>query len=306
MLDIVASARDEYVLRGKCAGVGGDGDGVPVGRRSNLKGGDAALLRNLVRANMEEEADGDKGLTEDELLSNVFTFLLAGHETSANTLSFALVLIALHPEVQQKMYEESMRIWPEGSDTTSENFTSEYTLATFRETLRLFPVETRLPKVTTSDTKLTGRRFSKADLVSFTPDAISKGLKKFEIAIPKGSSILIDCYGVHRNPMYWGTDCRDFRPERFIDTETYRWPRDAFLGFSAGARGCIGARFALTEGICILALFVQRFEIIPPPEVVRMEKEGKGWEERFKWMTRWAPEITIRPVNARVGVRRRV
>lgn len=87
MLDIVASARDEYVLRGKCAGVGGDGDGVPVGRRSNLKGGDAALLRNLVRANMEEGADGDvegrrdkdgrdegvkKGLTDDELLSNVF------------------------------------------------------------------------------------------------------------------------------------------------------------------------------------------------------------------------------------------
>lgn len=45
-------------------------------------------------------------------------------ETSANTLSFALVLIALHPEVQQKIYEESMRVWPEGSDPTSENFTS--------------------------------------------------------------------------------------------------------------------------------------------------------------------------------------
>lgn len=89
MLDIVASARDEYVLRGKGAGVGGDGDGdgVPVGRKSDSKGGDAALLGNLVRANMEEGDGGDaegrrakdgrdegvkKGLTDDELLSNVF------------------------------------------------------------------------------------------------------------------------------------------------------------------------------------------------------------------------------------------
>jgi cytochrome P450 len=93
MLDLVASARAD----------------ITSGERSGASG--AALLQNLVEANMNQDGDAKK-LTEGELLSNIFAFLLAGHETSSHTLCFAFVLLALYPECQKKIYEEVTRLWP--------------------------------------------------------------------------------------------------------------------------------------------------------------------------------------------------
>ncbi|KDQ57720.1 hypothetical protein JAAARDRAFT_35408 [Jaapia argillacea MUCL 33604] len=274
------------VLDGK--GVAGDG------------GSGAALLRNLVEANMTQ--DGEiRRLTDDELLSNIFVFLLAGHETSAHALSFAIVLLALYPDAQQKIYEEAMEVWPEGTDPLQTSTYKddhpllEYTMAVFREALRLFPSVPRLAKPVFADSVVTVNRFNPAD--DYWRESKAETVS---VAIPKGSVVIIDVWASHMNPLHWGPDAEEFKPERFIDTETYRWPRDAFLAFSAGARGCIGKRFSLTESICILACLVRRYEILIPEDLLE-----KGLEERKRVLLSWVLGVTVTPTNARVRVRRR-
>ncbi|KAJ6557982.1 cytochrome P450 [Mycena capillaripes] len=268
------------------------------GKVSNM---DAGLLQNLVEANMMEHADDihHKKLTDDELVANVFAFLLAGHETSAHSLSFAIALLALYPDVQQKIYEETARVWPDGCPTSTslssikEYMPSlQYTLATFQETIRLFPPAPRLGKIVQTDTTLTAHRFPPGKVEDVIP---------FTVPVPAGSVIVIDAVALHVNPIYWGRNAADFKPERFVDTKTYRWPRDAFFAFSSGPRSCIGQRFALTESVCILASLVRRYEISVPAHLA-----AKPFDEQKRVLLKWKPVVTPTPTNCVVQLRRRV
>jgi len=272
---------------------------VVGGKASNM---DAGLLRNLVEANMTQDDDiNHKKLTDDEVLSDIFAFLLAGHETSAHSLSFAVALLALYPEVQQKIFEEAMGIWPDGCPTTASPSSYkeympklEYTLATFQETIRLFPPAPRLSKIVQVDTTLTAHRFTRrgtAELSDVTP---------FTVPVKAGSFVILDILALHMNPMYWDHDVEQFKPERFLDTDTYRWPRDAFFAFSGGPRSCIGQRFALTESVCTLASLVRRYEISVPDYLA-----GKPFEEQKRLLLKWKPVLTPTPLNCVVQLRRR-
>ncbi|KAJ7185748.1 cytochrome P450 [Mycena filopes] len=262
----------------------------------------AGLLRNLVEANMTQADDlHNKKLTDDEVLSNIFTFLLAGHETSAHTLSFAIGLMALYPDVQQRIYEETTKIWPEGCPTTAsassyKEFMAKlpYTLAVIQETVRVFTPVARLCKIAHADTSLTAHRYTpgpNGDVADITP---------FAIPVKTGAVVVIDILGLHSNPMYWGKDVDAFKPERFIDTESYRWPRDAFFAFAGGPRSCIGQRFALTETVCALASIVRRYKISLPADL-----EGKPVEEQRKLLLRWKPGVTVTPTHCVVRLARR-
>ncbi|KAG6852722.1 hypothetical protein C0991_009566, partial [Blastosporella zonata] len=283
MHEVIASARDL----------------IATGKAETM---DSALLRNLVQANMlNDDSDTSKHLTDDDLLSNTFTFLLAGHETSAHSLCFALVLMALYPDVQKLVYEEAYRLWPNGIPSPSsptpykESMANlEYTLAVFHETLRLFPPVSRLGKMVQADTTLPARRF-KTSAGSKISD-----VEKYDVAIKAGSFVVIDIRALHYNPIHWGDDAEEFKPTRFIDTDTYRWPRDAFNAFSGGPRSCIGQRFSLTESACILAHVVRKYEVHIPDEL-----KNKPWAEQKSIMLDWTPGITIRPNNAHVLFRRR-
>jgi len=106
---------------------------------------------------------------------------------------------------------------------------------------------------------------------------------------------------LHMNPLYWGDDAAEFKPERFIDTESYQWPRNAYLPFSGGARSCIGQRFALAETVGILASVVRRYQIRVPDDLVK-----KPFEEQKEILLEWTTGITLTPLNARVKLCRRV
>ncbi|KAI0266552.1 cytochrome P450, partial [Gloeopeniophorella convolvens] len=261
----------------------------------------AALLRTLVQANMNQDSDV-KRLTDEELLSDIFVFFLAGHETSAHTLSFALVLLALYPEAQQKIFDETRELWPERASTNAQSVSplglmdQEYTLATFRETLRLFPAETRLAKLVMQDTTVSPARF---EAHNDGPN-MHGDIQRSPVHLQEGSVIIADIYGVHTNPIHWGPDCKEFKPKRFIDTESYKWPRHAFLAFSVGARACIGSRFSLTESVCLLACLVRRYEILLPENVAQMDAH-----ERYRLLTKWTVGVTLVPTNAMVRLRPR-
>jgi len=106
---------------------------------------------------------------------------------------------------------------------------------------------------------------------------------------------------LHMNPLYWGEDAAEFKPERFIDTESYTWPRNAYLPFSAGARSCMGQRFALAETVGILASVVRRYQIRVPDALA-----NKPFEEQKETLLKWTTGITLTPVNAQVKLCRRV
>ncbi|KAJ7359621.1 cytochrome P450 [Mycena albidolilacea] len=274
---------------------------VVEGKVSNM---DAALLRNLVEANMEDEdaaITSYKNLTDDELFSNTFLFLLAGHETTAHSLAFAVAYLALYPDVQQKIYDEAFLLWPDGvPKTASTSSYGElmprllYTLATFHETIRLFPPVIRISKLVHADTTIKAHRFTT------TSNGDIDNVQDISVPVKAGSMVLVDIRGLHMNPMYWGPDAESFKPERFIDTESYKWPRDAFLAFSAGPRACIGQRFAVTESVCVLASLVRTYEISVPEKL-----RAKPFEEQKRSLLSWIPGITMAPTNCVVSLRRR-
>ncbi|KAJ6557960.1 cytochrome P450 [Mycena capillaripes] len=273
---------------------------VVEGKASNM---DAGLLRNLVEANMatdEEDSAANlhKSLTDDELLSNTFNFTYPGSETSAHSLSFAVALLALYPDVQRRIYEEALKLWPNGFPTTASTSVSPgrpYTLATFHETIRLFPAIVRLSKIVHSDTTIKAHRFTT------NSEGEVDHVQDFSVPVKTGAIVMIDILGLHNNPMYWGKDVAEFRPDRFVDTESYRWPRDAFVAFSAGPRSCIGQRFALTEGVCLLAGLVRSYEISVPDNL-----RAASFEEQKRTMLSWVPGITMTPANCFIRLQRRL
>ncbi|PFH49572.1 hypothetical protein AMATHDRAFT_194702 [Amanita thiersii Skay4041] len=297
MQSVISDARDAY-LKEPVHGI----DNV---RKQGLvdaptKDASAALLRNLVQANMAEEAGSNRRLTDDELTSNTFVFLLAGHETTAHSLCFALILLAIHPQIQAKIYEEVCQLWPDPpsldqppayKDTIPR---LEYTTATFYEAIRLFSPVPRLGKTVLVDTTLKARKFSTNLEGKIT------GIEEYNIPLRAGSIVIVDSHGLHMNPIHWGDDVAKFKPERFIDTPTYKWPRDAYASFSQGHRSCIGQRFAITEGTCVLANLLRRYEVLLPVEL-----ESKPREEQERILLAWKPGVTIIPQNARVRLKKR-
>ncbi|KAK7439367.1 hypothetical protein VKT23_017591 [Stygiomarasmius scandens] len=278
MLDLVALARTWMESTHK--------DGIP----------DAALLRNLVEANSAEE--GTKRLNDGELLSNAFMFLVAGHETTTHALSFTIAFMAIYPDVQHKVLEEVSSL-TNGDLSTPLSYKEHmsklvYTTAVFYESNRLCTITPRLGRVAVTDTTLQARRFKVG------PDGSAQDIEEFPVHIRRGDQILLDLAAVHMNPIYWGKDVHEFRPERFIDTDTYRWPRDAFLAFSTGHRSCIGQKFGTTESLCLIANLIRKFEILPPPDL-----QNKPFSEQ-KSIVDWKTWLTTTPCNARVSLRHRV
>ena len=119
--------------------------------------------------------------------------------------------------------------------------------------------------------------------------------------------------------IYWGADANEFKPERFVDTDTYRWPRDAckqfsvlsvqymrmltwsqVLAFSTGFRDCIGRRFAAVEGANVIARIIRRYEILVPKRLRDMP-----FEEQKAYLSKWRPFVTNSPVYPEVTFRRR-
>ncbi|KAF9048947.1 614/534 cytochrome P450 [Panaeolus papilionaceus] len=188
-------------------------------------------------------------LTDDELIGNIFLFLIAGHEasdsypTTSHTLAFALGLLALYPDEQERLYQHVQTVLTDGRSPTYADVNSlSYSLAVFQETLRLFPPVSAIPKVSTEDTTLPFRN-------------LEGDIKR--IPVPKGTYITIHVPGVHYNPRYW-PDPKVFKPSRFLEPE---WPREAFIPFSGGARACLGRRFSEIEAVVVLTSFVSKYKI---------------------------------------------
>ncbi|XP_017066757.2 cytochrome P450 4d8 isoform X1 [Drosophila eugracilis] len=198
-----------------------------------------ALLDVLLMATV----DG-KPLTNDEIREEVDTFMFEGHDTTTSALSFCLHELSRHPEVQEKMLEEILRVL--GTDRSRPvNIRDlgelKYMECVIKESLRMYP-----------PVPIVGRKLQ-TDL-KYTNSVYGDGV------IPAGSEIIIGIFGVHRQPETFPNP-DEFIPERHQDGS--RVAPFKMIPFSAGPRNCIGQKFAQLEMKMMLAKIVREYELLP-------------------------------------------
>lgn len=174
----------------------------------------------------------------EEVIDQVLTFLLAGHETSAAGLAWALYLLAISPDWQRAVAAEGAAL-PEGFGL-AEVAGLDLTRAVFREALRLYPPVPMLLRETIRAETLRDR------------------------TLPAGTQVVISPWYLHRHERLWQRP-HDFDPARFDTANGRICLRRAFLPFSAGPRICPGAGFAMLEGVVALALLVRAYRLEPVP-----------------------------------------
>ncbi len=204
--------------------------------RYRQTGQDRGDLLAMMIAAVDETGQMNNTQVRDE----AFTLIVAGHETTANTLSWAWYLLATHPQAEARLHAELDQVLGGRPPTMEDLSYLPYTEAVIKETLRLYPAAYVTAREPTTDVVLNGYR------------------------IPKGCTVLISPYTVHRDPR-WFERPDAFVPERWLDDLDKRLPRLAYLPFGAGPRVCIGNAFAMMEGRLILAMLAQRFRLILPP-----------------------------------------
>lgn len=180
-------------------------------------------------------------MSEKQIRDEAMTIFLAGHETTANALTWSLYLISEHPDFALKLREE-LRGLPEIIEPSVE---LPLTRALFAESMRLYPPVWAIGREAIED--------------------VTIGAHKFE----KGTTFLLSPYVTHRHPDFWEHP-EEFRPERWLDSrEVNSQPRFRYFPFGGGPRICIGEPFAWMEGVMVLAQILRRwrFEILEEPSI---------------------------------------
>ncbi|HUQ71517.1 MAG TPA: cytochrome P450 [Planctomycetaceae bacterium] len=210
------------------------------------KPGPDDMLSLLLDATDEETG---RPLTDDQIRNELVTFLLAGHETTAGVLSWAVWMLARHPESERTLLAELQTVLGGRSPTGDDLPRLPYTNAVFQEAMRLYPPIWVIPRRATEADELCGY-----------------------VVLP-GTSLMMSPYVVHRDPALWN-DPDAFRPERFLDATATTRPGFAFFPFGGGPRTCIGGGFAKLEGGLILSALMQRFHVQVDPRHRVVAKPG--------------------------------
>jgi cytochrome P450 len=212
-------------------------------RRSGDEGAEPAdLVSRLLRERDEETGEG---MTDEQLRNETLTLLLAGHETTANALTWTFYLLARHPEVLERLRDEAVEVLggraPESADLQRLVFAERV----LRESMRLYPPIWALERRAVRDDELGGH------------------------PIPAGSTVVVSPWVTHRHPGFWEEPGR-FDPDRFTEERSEGRPSLAYLPFGAGPRYCVGGHFAMTEALVILAMVARRWRprLVPGRPVV--------------------------------------
>jgi cytochrome P450 len=211
-------------------------DGFIAQGRARKEPGDD-LLSRLVAA---QDADGSR-MTDRQLRDEAMTLYLAGHETTALTLSWSWYLLARHPRVEEKLVAEWRAVLGGRPPTADDLPRLTYTEAVITEAMRVIPPVYLLGREATRDLELGGYR------------------------VKKGYTVFVSQWVSHRDPRFF-PDPEAFHPERWEGDLARRLPKYAYYPFGGGPRVCIGNTFALMEAALILAAVGQRYRFTLEPD----------------------------------------
>ncbi len=212
-------------------------------------------LLSLLLAAQDNEGDGI-GMSDQQVRDELMTLFIAGHETTANAITWTFYLLAQYPEVEAKLHTELAGVLAGRCPTAEDVPALKYTRMVFAEAMRLYPPAWIMGRMTVAADEIGGYH------------------------IPAGSTVIMSQWAMHRHPAYWDEPQR-FNPERFDPeaSSAKQRPRYAYFPFGGGPRLCIGEPFAWMEGILLIAAIAQRFRFNLTPSA-RIELE---------------PVVTLRP-----------
>jgi cytochrome P450 len=208
---------------------------IAIAEKENHKD---TMVAELIKANKSE--NGMDLMTREQIRNELIVFFLAGHETTANVLTWTWYLISQAPDVEKKLHQELDEVLagrvPEYADV--ENL--KYTRAILDETMRLYPPVPVLSRQALKDDEIRGKK------------------------VPAGSIMLVVPWLIQRHKKFW-KDPDHFIPERFMPGAE-KPKKFTYIPFSVGPRVCIGKSFGITESVLAIAIIAQRFRLTLPPD----------------------------------------
>ncbi len=212
-------------------------EAIVARRRQAIADDPEAVPRDLTTLLLRaRDPETGEGLSELEVRANIVTFIAAGHETTSNSLTWALYLLSQAPDVRERVEREVDALLPDGTVTPDALDQLVETRAVIDEALRLYP-----PAATITREALGPDRFG-------------------DLRVKAGTRVVVSPWVLHRHKLLWDEPDR-FRPERFLPDARAAIDRFAYLPFGAGPRVCIGASFALQEAVTILATVMRSFRL---------------------------------------------
>jgi cytochrome P450 len=235
---------------------------------ANGEGDKDNLMSVLIRAADSAKADekGRNSLTDDEIFGNLFIYNLAGHESTANTLAYAVALMSAHRGVQDWIGEEIDVAFGSEENIQKWQYDEAFPklkrcLALMYETLRLYGPVTFIPKKTNDA-------------------AQTVVINEKEYTIPPKTYVFINLMALHSMPRYWGSDSLVWRPDRWITSsqdsngltteELFQPPLGSYMAWSHGPRVCPGKKFSQVEFVAVISCLLRRHRVEP----VRLEGES--------------------------------
>jgi len=211
-------------------------------------------LLDLLMAGADPETK--QAMSTPEIRDNLLTFIVAGHETTALTLAWALYLCAFDPKIQHRAAEEARSVLQDRAATAEDVKNLPLIRAIVDESLRMYPPAGLISRTARTADTLCGRE------------------------IRPGDTVMIPIYVLHRNQLLWDNPDQ-FDPDRFLNNMPDRY---AYLPFGDGPRVCIGASFAIQEAVIILSTLLARFRFDPvrgrtpkPVLIITTRPEGGVW-----------------------------
>ncbi len=204
-------------------------------RARRASGEDKGDLLSMLLMAQDEQGDGG-GMTDIQVRDEALTLFLAGHETTANLLTWTWYLLSQHPDAEAKLHQELQEVLGGSPPEFADLPRLRYTEMVLAESMRLYPPAWGIGRMGLEDYVVEG------------------------YTIPKGSIILVSPYAMHRHPRYWPEPDR-FDPERWTPEAREARPKFAYFPFGGGARLCIGERFAWMEGSLALATSAQKWKL---------------------------------------------
>ncbi|KAG5681841.1 hypothetical protein PVAND_011249 [Polypedilum vanderplanki] len=177
--------------------------------------------------------------TDNEIKDELITFIIVAHETTALTLSGVILMLAIHKDVQEKVFSEIREVVNsnEGMIDIETLHKLTYLEMVIKETMRIFPVVPAFGREATDEFKLE------------------------DFVIPKGTLLISSIFSLHRNTKYWGEDAHLFKPERFRTENLKKIHPYAFIPFTGGRRICLGWKYTMLFKKAFLIHFLRAFEV---------------------------------------------
>jgi cytochrome P450 len=232
---------------------------IIAARRAAVKAGNTSfkdMLNQLLDAHDDET---NQKMNDATLMDNLITLLFAGFDTSSIGLTYMCYVAAKYPEVEKKCLAEIDRVLGDSDLPSYQDLTANlpYCNAVMQETLRLFP---SVPITTRSVLK---------------PITLSAETTSKPVTLPTGTRIVIPIWFINRDPRNFPNP-EEFLPERFLPENVHNMGRYSYLPFSAGARDCVGRRFASLEMLAVFVIVLRRirFRLTDPSFVVKPTTMG--------------------------------